>query len=307
VNFLEAHFPFNQLPEEFLYEYAKDTPSSTLASASQTAFGVQFGRQLTPEEIGFIQQPLIDMYDGGVRYTDHLVGQVIDLWRERGTLDDTIVIIVGDHGEMMGEHGSFGHVTSMYQPDLHVPLLVRYPSRIPAGTKVTEPITTTGLFATVVDLLKLDLPDPERQAGTLVPGPDMARSPVLTERFEEEMLASRFAPGTANGKGPLLQPHGRYRALREGSLKYVESTENGGPWLFDLAADPNEDHDLAGSQPEKVEMMQQLLKGHLSLKKLKPLDAPVGTEANVAMTADTCRQLQALGYVPPEEDCSAHQ
>jgi arylsulfatase A-like enzyme len=295
VNFLEAHFPFNQLPEEFLYEYAKDTPASTLASASQTAFGVQFGRQLTPDEIAFVQQPLVDMYDGGVKYTDHLVGQVLDLWRERGTLDNTIVIIVGDHGEMMGEHGSFGHVTSMYQPDLHVPLTVRYPSRIPAGTVVSDPITTTGLFATVMDLLGEDPPD--LQAGTLVPGPYQARSPVLTERFEEEMLASRFAPGTANGKGPLLQPHGRYRAYREGSLKYVESTKNGGPWLFDLAADPNEDHDLAGAQPEKLAEMKTTLDALLASKGLKPLDAPVGTVEKPVMTLEECLKLLALGYV----------
>lgn len=301
VNFLEAHFPFNQLPEPFLRAYAKQ-PMSELADASQTAFGVQFGRQLTPDELARIEQPIRDMYDGGVKYTDHLVGEVIDLWKERGTLDHTVVIVVGDHGEMVGEHGAFGHVTSLYQPDLHVPLTVRYPPRIPAGSRVAEPVTTVGLFATVMDLLGI-APSGELQAGSLVPGSDSLRGPLIAERFEEEMLASRFAPGTANGKGPLLMPRGRYRTYREGSYKYAEYTLGGGPWLFDLATDPNEDVDLAGTQPEKLAEMKGTLDVLLGSLGLRPLDAPVGTTVQKpVMSKDECLRLQSLGYVESCDD-----
>ncbi|MEQ1571739.1 MAG: sulfatase [Myxococcota bacterium] len=302
VNFLEAHFPFNQLPEPYLYAYTQE-PASALAGASQTAFGVQFGRQLTDAEQQQIRQPILDMYDGGVKYTDHLVGEVIDLWRDAGRLDHTVVIVVGDHGEMVGEHGAFGHVSSLYQPDLHVPLVVRYPAKVPAGTRVEEPVTTTGIYATILDLLGQDYLELQLQAGSLLPDSPL-RGPVVTERFEEKMLAERFAPGTANGKGPLLQPRGRYRAYREGDLKYVEYSGEGGPWLFDLRADPNEDADLASSQPEKLGEM----KATLDALGFKPLDAPVGTTVQKkARSAEECQMLVKLGYIAEDgvEDCMA--
>jgi arylsulfatase A-like enzyme len=313
VNFLEAHFPFDQLPERHLHAFTNE-PRSVLGSASQTAFGVQFGRQLTDEEIATVGGPIRDMYDGGVRYTDELVGDVIDLWRKRGTLDNTVVVIVGDHGEMVGEHGAFGHVTSLYQPDLHVPLTVRYPSRIPAGTRVTEPVSTVGLFATVLDLAGQRVPA-DLQAGSLVPrvaedgtvGVEEPKGPQIAERYEEKMLSSRFAPKTANGKGPLVSPRGRFRTLKDGSwklaIRYGDDDGYGtGPWLFDLATDPNEEHDLAGSNPEKLAEMQGLLSTLQAQLQLPGLDGSTAPAA--AMTAETCEQLKKLGYVADDVDCA---
>lgn len=301
VNFLEAHFPFDQLPERHLRAFT-DAPRKALADASTTAFGVQFGRQLTPEEYAGIRQPLLDMYDGGVRYTDELVGEVVELWRERGTLDDTIVVLVADHGEMMGEHGAFGHVTSMYQPDLHVPFAVRYPPRIPAGTVVSDAVSTTGAFATVMDLLGTAPPGP-LQAPSLLPGTG-GRSAVVAERYERALLASRFAPGTANGTGPLLLPQGRYRTYRSGTFKLGQHCVGGelkGPWLFDLRADPGEEHDLATRHPEKVAELTAELEGLRAALPLPGLCDPVGTEAKQGLSCAECQNLEALGYV---DDCS---
>lgn len=301
VNFLEAHFPFNQLPRKHLYAYT-DAPMSTLREASQTAFGVQFGRQLTPVEYDQIRQPIEDMYDGGVRYTDELVGEVVDLWRQRGTLDDTVVVIVGDHGEMIGEHGAFGHVSSIYQPDLHVPLLVRYPPKIPTGQRIATPVSTVGLFATVMQLTdQSPLEGFVTQVGSLLPettptdGPSTYGEPIIAERFEEEMLADRFAEGTANGNGPLLLPHGRYRSFRKGDLKLVHYTLGGGPWLFDLAADPNEDNNLAASRPDDLLRMEAEL-ALVEKTLLRPLDAPIGDFERKAPSDAECAQLKAIGY-----------
>lgn len=308
VNFLEAHFPFDQLPERHLRAWAKDDRRA-LSAASQTAFGVQFGRQLTPAEEGQIRQPLIDMYDGGVRYTDELVGEVIELWRERGTLDDTVVVVLADHGEMMGEHGAFGHVTSLYQPDLHVPLAFRYPKRIPAGTVVSEPVSTVGVFASLMDLLGT-APKAPLDAGSLVPGSG-TRTAQIAERYEGAMLASRFAPGTANGKGPLLQPWGRYRTYREGSWKLGQHSKCDTPeapvstFLFDLASDPDEQHDLAASNAEKRAEIEAVLGGHMARIPLPPLCAAVGTKApELTLSCEECCNLLKLGYMDKCDGCS---
>lgn len=295
VNFLEAHFPFQQLPEEFLRAYAKQ-PYSELSDASQTAFGVQFGRQLTAEEQARIGPMLLDMYEGGVKYTDFLVGQVIEEWRKRGLLDHTIVVVLGDHGEMMGEHGAFGHVTSLYQPDLHVPYTIRYPSRIEAGTVVDTPVSTLTVSPTILDLLGLEPLAPMQAKSVL--GTTM--TPIFAERYEEKMLASRFAEGTANGKGPLVWPHGRYRTCRDGRWKYVKYWVDGKfeDHLFDLDADPDEQNDVAATQKDWLDAtIEHCAAFEGLLGGLPALDAPVGTKAEAPKESkEECQTLVDLGY-----------
>lgn len=299
VNFLEAHFPFRQLPEPFRNAYQAADPD-TLRQIDQIAFGVQFGRQLTPEEMAFVHQPLIDLYDGGVKYTDHLVGEVIDVWREAGRLDDTVVIVLGDHGEVVGEHGAFGHVTPVLEPDLRVPLVIRYPERIEPGTRVEEPVSTAGTLATILDLVGLP-PSPVAQVGSLlevVKGDPFAGMPILAERFEEHMLAARFAPGTANGTGPLVNPRGRYRTYRSGRYKLVQHSTDG--WfLYDLEADPGETTDLAGDDPATLARLQRELEDWRVKLGLPELDAPVDAPREMPATLTEAERaaLEALGYL----------
>jgi len=298
VNFLEAHFPFHQLPDDYLYAY-QQRPIAELREAGQVAFGVQFGRQLTDAEYDQVHQPLVDMYDGGVKYTDYLVGRVIDAWRRAGRLDNTIVVVLGDHGEVMGEHRAFGHVTPVSEEDLRVPLVIRYPEAIPAGSKVAQPVSTVGTLATIMELAGLKAP-PIVQVGNLLPGIDGEEvgKPILAERFEEEMLAARFAPGTSNGEGPLVNPHGRYRTLRWGQFKLVKhSTE--GDFLYNLVDDPGEMNDLAQSDPGMVVRMNDRLddwKQKLGLPELDAsIDAPRQDPANLSDAEKEA--LCALGYM----------
>lgn len=299
VNFLEAHFPFHQLPDEYLYAY-QDRPIEELREIGQIAFGVQFGRQLTDEEYDYVRQPLVDMYDGGVKYTDHLVGEVIDIWRKNGLLDNTIVVVVGDHGEVMGEHRAFGHVTPVVEEDLRVPFVMRYPPRLPAGSKVSTPITTTGLFATVMDLAGLE-PPAVVQIKSLLPGMDgdeTVGKPIIAERFEEEMLAGRFAPGTANGVGPAVNPRGRFRVYKWGPWKLVQHTTDPTA-LFNLEQDPGELNDLAASDPALVEELAADLSVWLGKLGLPELDAPLDAVRKLPTDVGDAEleALKALGYI----------
>ena len=300
VNFLEAHFPFHQMPDEFLYKY-QNRDIATLREIGQVSFGVQFGRQLTPAELEEIRQPIVDMYDGGVLYTDYLVGQVVDLWRQKGLLDNTVVIVLGDHGEVVGEHGAFGHVTPIVEEVQRVPLVIRYPDRIPAGSVVEQPVTTVGTFSTIADLVGI-APSPVSQVDSLLPGIDRVEvgKPLLAERFEEEMLASRFAPGTANGTGEQVNPRGRFRAFRYGDYKLVQHSTDGTA-LFNLKTDPGELHHIAAQEPETVRMMVERLDRYRTELELPDLDAEVTVPSGAGeMDEETRRSLCALGYL---SDC----
>ncbi len=311
VNFLEAHFPFHQLPEEHLFLYT-DKSLDELRDYGQTTIGVQFGRQLTDEEYATIRQPILDMYDGGVHYTDWLVGETLKMWEERGTLDNTVVVILGDHGEMVGEHRSFGHLMPVYEEALRVPLAFRYPPAIEAGSVVEKPVSTLGTFATLLDLL--GLPEiPNHQVKSLMPtlsgGP--GGEPIIAERFEEHMLASRFAPGTANGVGPLLKPTGRYRVFRSGSYKLVYHSD-GGVWMYDLDEDPGEMSSIFMPEGTPVDEgddkaqeiyrisreLEEELAMALSAWNMPDLNADVVVGGSVPqMDAAAEEQLRALGYI----------
>ena len=303
VNFLEAHWPFHQLPEEYRDAYT-DQPLSELRTVGQISFGVQFGRQLSDEEFQRVRQPIVDMYDGGVLYTDALLGGVLDAWRQRGTLDQTVFVVLGDHGELVGEHGAFGHVSPMYEEDLRVPMAIRYPAMIPPGARVKEPISTLGTFGTILDLVTVPPPD-TLQVGSLIPAltGKPAGIPVIAERFEEELLSARFKPGTANGEGPLLSPWGRYRTYRAGDLKLSVHYEHGefSTNLYDLEKDPGELKDRANISAAMV-VRQDLEKelaaweAHLGLP---ALDAEVGAVrgAPPEVSAAALEQLKALGYI----------
>ena len=118
--------------------------------------------------------PVRALYDGGVAYTDELLRRVVDALRERGTLDRTILVVLADHGELLGERSRFfGHGPSIYQSLVHVPLLVRYPPRVAPGTRVAAPVSTLGVFATILDLAEIE-PPPTLQVGSLVSTPDGA-------------------------------------------------------------------------------------------------------------------------------------
>jgi len=298
VNFLEAHFPFHQLPKQFREAY-QDRPISELREAGQITFGVQFGRQLTEEEYAQIHQPITDLYDGGVLYTDYLVGQVLDAWKGRGTYDDTIFVILGDHGEMVGEHGSFGHVTSVYDQDLRVPLAFRYPKKIKPGSRVPRAVSTLGTMATLLTLADVEVPDTVHM-GSLLPALDpentTAGIPIISERYEEHMLSARFAEGTANGEGPLVNPRGRFRIYRQDNWKFVQHS-GGGKWLFDLEADPGEMQDMARSFGNEVERLEGEVKLWQAKHKLPALSAEVAAGDVPEMSAEEEAALRALGYI----------
>ncbi|MBN2529581.1 MAG: sulfatase-like hydrolase/transferase [Deltaproteobacteria bacterium] len=315
VNFLEAHFPFHQLPDEYRDAYTKE-PLSELRAAGQIAFGAQMGRMLTTEEQDNIRQPILDLYDGGIKYTDHLLGRVIDVWKKKGTLNDTVFVVLGDHGEHSGEHKMFGHLTSVYQEDLHVPFMFRYPQKIEAGRRVSQEVSTLGTFATLFELAGLKTPNTV-QFGSLMPamqpgavGSEPFGRPVMAERYEKKLLSSRFKPGTSNGEGPLLNPRGRYRVYRVGDYKLAKHFENGkfSTHMFNLAKDPGEMVDLAKdpsfkSEVEKVEQELAHWEAYLKLPGLDGKKAPVNSSTGKAggsddqLSDEAKEQLRALGYM----------
>jgi len=104
-------------------------------------------------------QQVIDLYDGSLRYQDEKLGELIEELRTRGVLDDTLIVLFGDHGEMFFEHGIAGHGKFPWEEMMRVPLIMRAPSALPAGMRCDEVVQTIDVAPTVLDLAGFD-PEP---------------------------------------------------------------------------------------------------------------------------------------------------
>lgn len=293
LNFIEAHFPYHQLPHENLFQFT-DRPYAELRKISMDLLAAQFGGQA--QRATEVAEPTLAMYDGGVVYSDSLLSDVVEALRARGTLNETVLIVMADHGEVLGERGEFfGHGPSLYQESIGVPLLIRYPPKVGAGVNVLQPVSTLGVFATILDLAELE-PPPTLQVGSLLKAAKDASSasagPILSELYNPTEMNG----GVHNRPDPQMQGDRRYRLFRAGDLKLV-TTSKGENFLYDLAADPAESRDLSEERPEALMRMKAQLAAALNELGLPELDAPlaVGDDAP-ELDAATREQLRALGY-----------
>jgi arylsulfatase A-like enzyme len=101
---------------------------------------------------------LIALYDGEISYWDAQLGQLLAYLQEVHLLDNALIIVTSDHGEMFGEHGKYTHRNSVYEEVLRVPLLMRYTGVISSGMVIETPVQSMDIMPTVLDLVGLPIP-----------------------------------------------------------------------------------------------------------------------------------------------------
>jgi len=231
LNYYDAHNPY-VVPPPFEVRYGANRPKA-LFDLRQTP--------VPAEEI----PPLIDGYDSCLIYLDHHVGALLDQLAERGVLQDTLVIITSDHGEMLGEGGFVSHDYVVYRPALHVPLMFSFPSRIPINRRVAEPVSLRNLPATIMELIGLQDESPF-PTSSLVPlwdgrGTETERAePLFSEvlvRSAKPLAWAEWFPGWEAGLQSLIaNGHHYIRYQRDGVVREE---------LYDLEDISDEPRDLA--------------------------------------------------------------
>ncbi|WP_114576540.1 sulfatase [Saliphagus sp. LR7] len=169
-----------------------------------------------------------DEYTAAMIHADDHVGRLLDDLEERGLAEETLVVLTGDHGEALGDHGYTGHGRTLYDEELHVPLVFAHDS-LPAGT-VGRQARTVDIVPTLLSLSGLD---PLGPAGR----PLFADGAPLAE--DRPLFAMAY---------PTFEDR---VALRTEGWKLVRDRGAGDEELYDLADDPGERRDLAGEHPER--------------------------------------------------------
>ena len=212
-------------------------------------------------------------YDGEIAFTDAQVGRVIDWLRSSHHAADTMVVLLADHGEGLGDHDELMHAVLIYQSTMRVPLMMSGPG-IPAGTVVRPRAGTVDVMPTVLGLLGIRA-DPALAGRDL--RPLMANGAVPPDPLYGESLFGRLNCHWAS-----------LRSWVKDDWKLIVGSQ---PELYNLAEDPQESHDLAAQDPARVDRMTQELRR--AMQRL----APQGDKAQPnPATPEQEQRLRSLGY-----------
>ncbi len=230
LNYYDAHAPY--LPPAGL---AARFNRGKLEKETQPFAGLV---AWTPEKV----QAEESAYDGTIAYLDSRVGALLDTLQRKGRLKNTIVIVTSDHGEEFGEHGVMRHGNSLYRPSVHVPLLIIYPGKVPAGERVATPVSLRDLPATILDLAGV----PRHR----LPGRSLARlwrTPAGRE-LADTIIAEVRSAERLNDSYPVSKGH--MQSLVAGGWRYIRNGD-GREELYDFERDPAERTDLAAMPDQR--------------------------------------------------------
>jgi arylsulfatase A-like enzyme len=284
---------------------------------------------------------LLNDYDAGVFEVDRGVGRVIDLLKDAGRLENSLIIVTSDHGESFYDRDLYiGHGINLTDDEVHIPLIVRFPDAEGGGTRRSELVDLTDLPKTVLDVAGIAPPehmDGESLAG-LLRGESRHKDHVfgISQNTEAVMLVKdgykfisppsiepfiiarrHLGPMTPPSVGA-TDPGTPYEIQHGEGVKLLHYDERGDPLglldalgtepqLYDRAADPEELDNLYEKQPKRAEMMAAALKQMYeeSLVLNKELDD--GAVAKVNDSPHIQQQLNQLGYLHTGEEKTLHE
>jgi len=215
-----------------------------------------------------------NLYDGEIAYADQQLGRFLDAVSKKPPAGNTIVVVLADHGESLGEHGEFNHGIFLYDATLRIPFLIAGPG-VPAGVRVQQQARTIDVLPTVLGLMGGKAVAPVQGVSLL---PAFSGKSVLTTYSYEETLYPKMNMGWSELRG-----------IRTAQWKYVRAPR---PELYDLAQDPGEKVNVLDSHPKEFRELEALL------QELTQTGAGgVEKVASTQVDSHTMGQLKSLGYL----------
>ncbi len=237
--------------------------------------------------VGYVDKPsprdiehVKALYDGEIRYTDEYVGKVVEYLKKLGHADDTVIVILSDHGEEFWEHGGVQHERTLYQEVLWVPMVIWYPKLIPAGVRVDELVSHVDVMPSILDLAGIKPP-------AAINGRNLAY--LINKNGSEVFRDAAFSELD-------IAQRVHERSIYQGNKKVTYGVDLKQSWLYDLKDDPyemnGEEMDLIFGVPEFEKALNEWRKTCKSITK------ELGVSSKkITIDPTTLKRLRELGYV----------
>jgi arylsulfatase A-like enzyme len=292
VNYIDAHSPYEPPPPD-------DSRFGTLPRAGVNPSWEDYytGRSHL-DAVGF--QELRDLYDGTLSALSRATVDLVAILERSGRLADTLVIVIADHGENIGDHDLLDHVFSLHDTLLHVPLFV-LGAGVPAGGTDDRLATSVDVFATALHAAGLSA-EPWGSEGRDLLSPAEARDELVAQYdYPSQVLSVIDAEALASARGRLRPYLRRLRAIRSDGWKLIWGSD-GRHELYHIAIDPGETRNLVAEEPARVAELTARLEVRLAELAGRPFrladePPPAGAEGFAGVDDATRRALESLGYV----------
>lgn len=294
INFMGAHAPWNLSPAQWSAQHAAKLspatgPNWTLPFLSAAPVGLDLYRTPTPAGLdgfqllhtGALQIPAEDMawvndlYDGQVAVSDYLLHRVLRAWS--AARPNSVVAVVSDHGEYLGEHGMWEHGKTVYPEVVKVPMVIAAPGRLKPGQRVSTPVQLRDIYPTLLDLSGVQVGAPGSLLAVMASGE--RPGPILAKAWSGSVWAKLVGGRFAHDWG----------LIRAGDVAIITGSD-GTLERYDLAQDPTMKVDLHPHDPVPANAMMTRFEGVFA-------EAPRPDEAQVTLPKQVMERLQALGYV----------
>jgi len=215
---------------------------------------------MTPEDWAILKS----LYDGCTACLDHRMGLLFDYMRSIGLLDETLLIITSDHGDLLDRRGYMEHHLALFDDLIHTPLIVRYPGVVPRKKRIRHLVQVCDWLPTFVEMLGIDDPAVKRemQGVSLLPTWDdePVREFVIAEYMKPLQTVERALRHDPNfDYRPWLR---RIKTIRTMDWKYIWYSD-GRDMLFDVKSDPGERNNLIDEEKSRAFNMRTQLENCL--------------------------------------------
>ena len=217
------------------------------------------------------------LYDGEIAYVDLLMGDFRNFMEEKNLLDKTLIIFTGDHGESLGEHKESAHGFFIYDSDIRVPLIIRFPENKFQGSVITNQVRSIDIMPTILNILGGRSPES-------VQGESML--PLILGKQGGEALSAyseTYWPRYHYGWSEL-------KSLRKGQYKFIDAPK---PELYDILEDPGELNNLVNKNAALAHEMKRELEALIDRYSAEGIEE-AGPKT---IDNDSLVKLQALGYI----------
>jgi arylsulfatase A-like enzyme/TolA-binding protein len=212
-------------------------------------------------------------YDGEIAFADEQVGRLIRFLKEKKLYENSIIVLSGDHGESLGEHGEKTHGFFIYNATMHVPLIIYLPGKS-AGT-LNAPVSLVDLMPTILASLGIDSPS-QIQGTSLLP-----QLEKTSETRDRDLYGETFLP----------RIHFDWSELRGTENTKYHFIDAPRPELYDLAKDPGETHNLFSEKKAVAEEMRAKLAGLI-----RQYSAEKELAQKTGLDPALMERLKSLGY-----------